>query len=80
MIEVFLLLAFIVIITALILLTRAGNIISHEIDELEEELEHHRIKLKQLDFYNLSDHEKRLDQLEKVLELKEYFDEESLTK
>ena len=61
MIEVFLFLPLIVIITALILLTRAVNIISHEIDELKEVLEHIR---KHLDFYNLSDHEKRLDQLE----------------
>ena len=49
--------------------------LSEEIDELKEELEHIR---KHLDFYQLSDHEKRLDQLEEALELKEYFDEESL--
>ena len=53
---------------------------SDEIGELKEKLEHHRIKWKKLDFYNLSDHEKRLDQLEEVLELKEYFDEEPLSK
>lgn len=45
--------------------------------QLKEELEHIR---KHLDFYQLSDHEKRVDQLEEVLELKEYFDEEPLNK
>ena len=78
MTEVFLFLSHIVLITMLILLTMTVNRMSHEIDELKEKLEQHRIKLKQLDFYNLSDHEKRLDQLEEVLELKEYFDEEPL--
>ena len=78
MTEVFSFLSLIVLITALILLTTVVNRMSHEIDELKEKLEHHRMKLKQLDFYNLSEHEKRLDQLEEVLELKEYFDEEPL--
>ena len=78
MTEVFPYISFIVLIAVLILLTIAVNRMAHEIDELKEKLEHHRIKLKQLDFYNLSDHEKRLDQLEEVLELKEYFDEEPL--
>ena len=49
--------------------------LSEEIGELKEVVEHIR---KHLDFYQLSDHEKRLDQLEEVLELKEYFDEEPL--
>ena len=52
--------------------------LSKEIDKIKEKLEHHRIKLKILDFYDFADHEKRLDQLEEVLELKEYFDEEPL--
>ena len=78
MTEVFPYISFIVRISVLILLTIAVKRMSHEIDELKEKLEQHRIKLKQLDFYNLSEHEKRLDQLEEVLELKEYFDEEPL--
>lgn len=78
MTEVFPYISLIVRIAVLILLTIAVKRMAHEIDELKEKLEHHRIKLKQLDFYNLSDHEKRLDQLEEVLELKEYFDEEPL--
>ena len=64
MTEVFPYISFIVRISVLILLTIAVKRMAHEIDELKEELESHRIKLKQLDFYNLSDHEKRLDQLE----------------
>ena len=80
MTEVFPYISFIVRIAVLILLTIAVKRMAHEIDELKEKLEQHRIKLKQLDFYNLSEHEKRLDQLEEVLELKEYFDEEPLSK
>ena len=80
MTEVFPYISLIVRIAVLIFLTIAVKRMAHEIDELKEKLEHHRIKLKKLDFYNLSDHEKRLDQLEEVLELKEYFDEEPLNK
>lgn len=74
-------LPFIVIIILIVALTFFVMVVkqmSDEIDELKEKLEHHRMKLKQLDFYNISDHEKRLDQLEEVIELKEYFDEEPL--
>lgn len=68
----------IILIVALTFFVMVVKQMSDEIDELKEKLEHHRMKLKQLDFYNLSDHEKRLDQLEEVIELKEYFDEEPL--
>ena len=51
--------------------------LSDEIDELKEKLEFHRIKLQYVESCEL-DNEKRLDQLEKALELKEYFDEEPL--
>lgn len=74
-------LPFIVIIILIVALTFFVMVVkqmSDEIDELKEKLEHNRMKLKQLDFYNLSDHEKRLDKLEEVIELKEYFDEEPL--
>ena len=47
--------------------------LSKEICEIEVKLVH---ILKYLNFYQLSDHESRLDQLEEVLELKEYFDKE----
>ena len=51
--------------------------LSDEIDELKEKLEFHRIKLQYVESCELYN-EKRLDQLEKVIELKEYFDEEPL--
>ena len=65
---------------SIILLTITVALMKCAINDLKKELEQHQMKLKQLDFYNLSDHEKRLDQLEEVLELKEYFDEEPLSK
>ena len=68
-------LALVVLTVALIAMSMTVNHLSEEIDELKEVLEHIR---KHLDFYQLSDHEKRLDQLEEVLELKEYFDKEPL--
>ena len=68
-------LALVVLTVALIAMSMTVNHLSEEIDELKEVLEHIR---KHLDFYQLSEHENRLDQLEKVLELKEYFDKEPL--
>ena len=70
-------LALVVLTVALIAMSMTVRRLSEEIDELKEVVEHIR---KHLDFYQLSDHEKRLDQLEEVLELKEYFDEEQLSK
>lgn len=71
-------LALVVLTVALIAMSMTVKRLSEEIDELREVLEHHRIKLQHLDFYQLSDHEQRLDQLEEALDLKEYFDEEPL--
>ena len=78
MTEVFLIIAFI----AFILLTTVVICIAQEIDELKEKLEQHRIRLNYLafDYLSISDIEKRLYQLEEALELKEYFDKESLNK
>lgn len=72
----------IILIGALVLLVMVIKQMSDEIGELKEKLEHHRIKLNYLDFdyLSISDIEKRLDQLEEALELKEYFDKESLNK
>ena len=70
--------ALVVLSVALIVMLRIIKHLSEEIDKIKEVLQHHRIKLKILDFYDLSEHENRLDQLEKVLELKEYFDKEPL--
>ena len=66
-------LALVVLTVALIAMSMTVRRLSEEIDELKEVVEHIR---KHLDFYQLSDHESRLDQLEDMLELKEYFDEE----
>lgn len=71
-------LSLVVLIVALILLTMAVKCMAREIDELKEKLEHHRIKLKYLDDYTLQEHERRLDQLEELFKLKEYFDGEPL--
>ena len=78
MTEVFLILTFI----AFILLTTVVVCIAQEIDELKAKLEQHRARLNYLnfDYLSISDIEKRLDQLEEALELKEYFDKESLNK
>lgn len=75
MTEILFSLALIVLTVALIAMSMTVKHLSDEIDELKEELEHIR---KHLDFYQLSDHEKRLDQLEEVLDLKEWFDKEPL--
>ena len=78
MIEILFSIALVALYVALIGMLRTINHLLKEISEIKEKLEFHRIKLKILDFYDLSEHEKRLDQLEEVLELKEYFDEEPL--
>lgn len=53
---------------------------SDEIGELKEKLEHHRIKLNYLDFdySSISDIEERLNKLEELLELKEFYEQEPL--
>ena len=78
-------LPFIVIIILFVALTFLVMVVkqmSDEIGELKEKLEQHRIRFNYLefDYLSISDIEKRLDQLEEVLELKEYFDKESLNK
>lgn len=68
-------LALIALTVVLIAMSMTVNHLSEEIDEQKEVLEQIR---KHLDFYQLSDHENRLDKLEELLELKEFFDEEPL--
>lgn len=72
----------IMLIVTLVLLVIVIKNISDEIGELKEKLEQHRIRLNYLafDYLSISDIEKRLYQLEEALELKEYFDKESLNK
>ena len=64
-------------ITVLILLTMTVKHMSHEIDELKEELEKHRARFNYLefDYSSISDLEERLYQLEEVLELKEFYEQ-----
>ena len=69
--------ALVVLTVALIAMSMTIKHLSREIDEIKEKLEFHRIKLQYVESCEL-DNEKRLDQLEVVLELKEYFDEEPL--
>ena len=73
MIEILFAVALLMIDVVLVLMAIMIKRLSKEICEIEVKLEHIR---KHLDFYQLSDHESRLDQLEDMLELKEYFDEE----
>lgn len=77
--DVFLIILF-MIIPVLILLTIAVALMKCTINDLKKEVEQHQMKLKQLDFCNLSDYEERLDQLEEALELKEYYDDASINK
>ena len=72
----------IILIVALTFLVMVVKQMSDEIGELKEKLEQHRIRFNYLefDYSSISDIEKRLDQLEELLELKEYFDKESLNK
>ena len=65
---------------SIILLTIAVALMKCAINDLKKEVEQHQMKLKQLDFCNLSDYEERLDQLEEALELKEYYDDASRNK
>ena len=78
-------LPFIVIIILIVELTFLVMVVkqmSDEIGELKEKLEHHRARFNYLefDYSSISDIEMRIDQLEEVLELKEYFDEEPINK
>ena len=73
-------LPFIVIImlfVALTLLVMFIKQMSDEIGELEEELEKHRIRFNYLefDYSSISELEERLDKLEELLELKEFYEQ-----
>lgn len=65
--------ALVVLIVAIIILMRVKHL-SKKVNGLREELDCCRGRLSSLEFYNLSEHESRLDQLEEMLELKEYFE------
>ena len=78
--DVYSIILFMILIPVLILLTIAVTLMKGEMDDLKEEIAQHQMKLKQLDFCNISDYEERLDQLEEALELKEYYDDTSQNK
>lgn len=78
-------LPFIVIImlfVALTLLVMVVKQMSDEIGELKEELEKHRARFNYLefDYSSISDIEMRIDKLEELLELKEFYEQEPLSK
>ena len=73
MTEILFSVALLMIDVVLVFMAMAIKHLSKEIGEIEARLEHIR---KHLDFYQLSDHESRLDQLEDILDLKEWFDKE----
>ena len=66
--------ALVVLIVAIIIILMRVKHLSKEVNGLREELDCCRGRLSSLEFYNLSEHESRLDQLEEMLELKEYFE------
>ena len=70
----------IILIVALILWVMVIKQMSHEIDELKEKLEQHRIEFNYLefDYSSISYIEMRLDKLEELLELKEFYEQEPL--
>ena len=78
--DVYSIILFMILIPVLILLTIAVTLMKGEMNDLKEEIAQHQMKLKQLDFCNISDYEERLDQLEEALELKEYYDDASRNK
>ena len=78
--DVYSIILFMILIPVLILLTIAFALMKCAINDLKKEVEQHQMKLKQLDFCNISDYEERLDQLEEALELKEYYDDASRNK
>ena len=78
--DVYSIILFMILIPVLILLSIAVTLMKGEMDDLKEDIAQHQMKLKQLDFCNISDYEDRLDQLEEALELKEYYDDASRNK
>ena len=70
----------IVLFVALTLLVMVIKNMSDEIGELKEELDKHRARFNYLefDYSSISDIEFRLDKLEELLELKEFYEQEPL--
>lgn len=74
-------LALVVLTVALIAMSMTVRRLSEEIDELKDGFEYHKKIHKYENLMlepKIKEFDQRLDQLEEVLELKEYFDEEPL--
>ncbi len=72
----------IMLIVELVLLVMVIKNMSDEIGELKQELEKHRARFNYLefDYSSISDIEMRIDKLEELLELKEFYEQEPLNK
>ena len=72
----------IILIVALTFLVMVVKQMSDEIGELKEELEKHRARFNYLefDYSSISEIEMRIDKLEELLELKEFYEQEPLNK
>ena len=70
------------LIVELVLLVMVIKNMSDEIGELKQELEKHRARFNYLefDYSSISDIEMRIDKLEELLELKEFYEQEPLNK
>ena len=70
----------IILIGALVLLVMFIKNMSDEIGELEKEVEQHRARFNclEFDYSSILDIEERLDKLEELLELKEFYEQEPL--
>ena len=70
----------IMLIVALVLLVMVIKNMSDEIGELKQELEKHRARFNyiEFDYSSISDIEMRIDKLEELLELKEFYEQEPL--
>ena len=62
--DVYSIILFMILIPVLILLIIAVTLMKGEMDDLKEEIAQHQMKLKQLDFCNISVYEERLDRLQ----------------
>ena len=72
----------IILIVALVFFVMVIKNMSDEIGELKEKLEQHRARFNYLefDYSSISDIEMRIDKLEELLELKEFYEQEPLNK
>lgn len=77
MIEILFPVALLVLNVVLILMAMTIKRLSKEIDEIKVKLEHHQISLDYLESCVIKN-EHRIDELEDILELKEWFDKEPL--